>query len=51
MNIKRKMMLHGKAARKIMMNMVMLSRITEFIRDRIKTKTAGFLVLNLFRDK
>ena len=51
MNIKRKKMLHGKTASKIMMNIVMLSKITEFISDGIKTITAGFLVLNLFRDK
>lgn len=47
----KKKMLHGKAGSKIMMNMVILSKITDFISDRIKTKRAGFLVLNLFRDK
>lgn len=45
-----KKMVHGKAGSKIIMNMVM-SEIIEFIIDRIKTNTAGFLVLNLLRDK
>ena len=46
-----KKMLHGKTGNKIKMIMVMLSKITEFVSDRIKTKTAGCLVLNLFRNK
>ena len=34
-----------------MMNMVIVFKITDFISDRIKASTAGFLVFNLFRDK
>ena len=47
----KKKKLHGKTGSKIMMNMVIVFKITDFISDRIKASTAGFLVFNLFRDK